>query len=95
MAEEKPAGVGEQASHRELLTKKSPNGSRQFSAENQGTNPQKSVYKEVARILWEGLGETQGKSQKHGKKHAPGATSRTGTDGSRRVSGSTEQRKSK
>lgn len=95
MAEEKRAGVGEQVSHRELLTNKSPNGSKHYSAEIQGHSPPKSMYKEVPRTSWEGLGETQAKSQRHGKKHAPEATSRMGTDGSRRVSGSTEQGKSR
>lgn len=34
VAEEKPAHVGEQASHRELLTNKSPNASKHYRAEN-------------------------------------------------------------
>lgn len=86
VAKEKHAGVGDRASRRpgELLTnKKFTNRSKNYSAENQGHNPTKSVYKETPGTPQEGVGETHTKSQRRGEKNAPEATSRTSTDGSR------------
>lgn len=71
VAKEKHAGVGDRASRRpgELLTsKKFPNRSKNYSAENQGHNPLKSVYKETPGTSQEEVGETHAKSQRHGEK---------------------------
>lgn len=97
VAKEKHAGVGDQVSRRpgELLTnKKFPSGFKHYSAENQGHNSSKSVYKEAPGTSQEGLGETHAKRQRHGKKmhkKQPPGQARMGPG---RVSGNTEQRKS-